>query len=296
MSRAVNPGGVLDVKPSRRYRGSMKARLMNGAGNKFVLADARGHADMLGLSRKTVHSWAHDLHFDQLLVLEASDSADAFMRIWNADGDEVAACGNGTRAAAWFLMEESGGNSVTIGTAGGLLHAARAGVLTVSVDMGPPRLDWQDIPLARDMDTVALDYVAEAGGVRVERPGAVSMGNPHAVFFVRDVEALPIARLGPEVELDPLFPERVNAGFAQIYDPTHIRLRVWERGAGITAACGTGACAALVAAHRRGLAERQASIMADGGELFVEWRLSDDHVILTGPVEDEGEVELDLRA
>lgn len=273
----------------------MKARLMNGAGNKFVLADARAHAGFLGLSRNTVRDWAHELHFDQLLVLEHSDSADAFMRIWNADGDEVGACGNGTRAAGWFLMEESGKPAVSIGTAGGLLQAMRAGALTISVDMGKPRLDWQDIPLARDMDTVALDYVAEAGGVRVERPGAVGMGNPHAVFFVHDVEALPIARLGPEVEYDPLFPERVNAGFAQIYDETHIRLRVWERGAGITAACGTGACAALVAAHRRGLADRSASIMADGGELHVEWRIADDHVILTGPVEDEGEVDLALK-
>ena len=273
----------------------MKARLMNGAGNTFVLADAREHADMLGLSRSTVRGWAHDLHFDQLLVLTPGEGTDAFMRIWNADGDEVGACGNGTRAAAWFLMEESGRDTMSIGTAGGLLRAVRTGARSVAVDMGPPRLDWQDIPLSRDMDTVALDYATEAGGVRIERPGAVSMGNPHAVFFVRDVEHLPIARLGPEVELDPLFPERVNAGFAQIYDATHIRLRVWERGAGITAACGTGACAALVAAHRRGLAERQASVMADGGELFVEWRVEDDHVILTGPVEDEGEVELDLK-
>jgi diaminopimelate epimerase len=257
----------------------MKARLMNGAGNKFVLADARAHAGFLGLSRNTVRAWAHELHFDQLLVLEHSDSADAFMRIWNADGDEVGACGNGTRAAGWFLMEESGQRAVSIGTAGGLLQAVRAGALTISVDM----------------DTVALNYVAEAGGIRIERPGAVSMGNPHAVFFVKDVETLPIARLGPEVEYDPLFPERVNAGFAQIYDETHIRLRVWERGAGITAACGTGACAALVAAHRRGLADRSASIMADGGELHVEWRIADDHVILTGPVEDEGEVDLALK-
>lgn len=294
MSRAVKPGRVLDVKPCRRYRDGMKARLMNGAGNKFILADARDRAGVLALPMKTVREWAHRFHFDQLLVLEKSDSANAFMRIWNADGDEVGACGNGTRAAAWALMQESGQDAVTIGTVGGLLHAARAGDLTVSVDMGVPRLDWQDIPLARPMNTVTMDFAAEAGEVRIEAPGAVNMGNPHVVFFVRDVESLPIARLGSEVEFDPLFPERVNAGFAQIYDAEHIRLRVWERGAGITAACGTGACAALVAAHRRGLAGRHASIMADGGELFVEWRETDGHVILTGPVEDEGEIELDL--
>lgn len=267
----------------------MDTRLMNGAGNKFILADVRGRAGVFNLSRTTVLELAHTHHFDQLLVLEDSDSADAFMRIWNADGDEVGACGNGTRAAAWAMMQETGARAVSLGTVGGLLHASDAGPLTVSVDMGPPRLDWQDIPLARPMDTVKLDYAAEIDGIRIEAPGAVSMGNPHAVFFIRDVEAFPAARLGREVELDPLFPERVNVGFAQIHDANHIRLRVWERGAGITAACGTGACAALVAAHRRGLAERRASIMTDGGELFVDWR-EDDHVILTGPVEDEGPI------
>jgi len=266
---------------------------MNGAGNRFILADVRGRAAAFNLSRDTVRSLAHIHHFDQLLVLEDSDTSDAFMRIWNADGNEVGACGNGTRAAAWAMMQDTGTRHVSLGTVGGRLLASDAGPMTISVDMGKPGLDWQDIPLARAMDTVRLDYAAEADGVRIEGPGAVSMGNPHAVFFIREVETFPVARLGREVEFDPLFPERVNAGFAQIFDASHIRLRVWERGAGITAACGTGACAALVAAHRRGLAERRASIMADGGELMVEWR-EDDHVILTGPVEDEGEITLDL--
>lgn len=267
---------------------------MNGAGNAFLLADVRGRAAHVSPGRDQVRAWAREFGFDQLLLLEDSDTGDAFMRIWNADGDEVGACGNGTRAAGWEMMRQSGQTGVTIGTVGGLLHARDAGPMQVSVDMGPPRLDWKNIPLARAMDTVELDFSAEARGVRVERPGAVNMGNPHAVFFVHDVETLPIAELGREVEMDPMFPERVNAGFAQIFDASHIRLRVWERGAGLTAACGTGACAALVAAHRRGLAERRASIMADGGELFVEWRESDGHVVLTGPVEDEGEVEIDL--
>ena len=160
--------------------------------------------------------------------------------------------------------------------------------------MGAPRLDWQDIPLARAMDTVSLDYTAEAGGQHVTAPGAVNMGNPHAVFFVEDVETMPLDRLGPAIENNPLFPQRVNAGFARIVDRRHIRLKVWERGAGLTAACGTGACAALVAAHRRGLTERSAEIRADGGTLHVDWRTSDDHVVLTGPVEDEGEIEIAL--
>lgn len=267
---------------------------MNGAGNRFILADLRDSAVPVQLPAETVRGWARQHAFDQLLVLTRSDLADAYMRIWNADGDEVGACGNGTRAAAWALMEESGGQAASLDTMGGRLDAVRAGTLSVSVDMGEPRLDWQSIPLARPIDTVSLDFATEADGIRIESPGAVNMGNPHAVFFIRDVETLPVAKLGREVELDPLFPEKVNAGFAQIYDPEHIRLRVWERGAGLTAACGTGACAALIAAHRRGLAARKASIMADGGELFVEWRESDNHVILTGPVEDEGEIELTL--
>lgn len=267
---------------------------MNGAGNAFVLADTRGRPVAPSISAMMIREWAQSWPFDQLLVLEQSDRADAFMRIWNCDGDEVGACGNGTRAAAWKLMQDTGRSEVAIDTVAGILLASRSATGQVSVDMGAPRLGWKEIPLAREMDTVSLDFRAEIDGVRVENPGAVNMGNPHAVFFVRDVEALPIERLGREVEYDPTFPQRVNAGFAQIYDPTHIRLRVWERGAGLTPACGTGACAALVAAHRRGLAERRASIMADGGELFVEWRESDGHVILTGPVEDEGEIELDL--
>ncbi|WP_339744285.1 diaminopimelate epimerase [uncultured Maricaulis sp.] len=267
---------------------------MNGAGNAFILADARDKPAPTAIPANGIRDWARRWPFDQLLVLEASDRADAFMRIWNCDGQEVGACGNGTRAAAWQMMEETGRNTVAIDTAAGILLASRRHGGQVSVDMGAPKLDWHEIPLSRPMDTVSLDFRAEIDGVRIENPGAVSMGNPHAVFFVRDVENLPIEKLGREVEFDPTFPEHVNAGFAQIYDPTHIRLRVWERGAGLTPACGTGACAALVAAHRRGLAERSASIMADGGELQVEWRETDGHVILTGPVEDEGEIELDL--
>ena len=266
---------------------------MNGTGNAFLLADARGRAVRVNPSALQVREWSIEFGFDQFLLLEDSDEADAFMRIWNADGEGAGACGNGARAAAWALMQELKRDAVALDTEGGALAAHAAGDGRVTVDLGPPRLDWDEIPLAREMETVELDFFAEAEGVRIERPGAVSMGNPHAVFFVRDVENLPIEALGREVEFDPLFPERVNAGFAQIFDETHIRLRVWERGAGLTKACGTGACAALVAAHRRGLAARSASIMADGGELQVEWR-ENNHVFLTGAVEDEGEVEIRL--
>ncbi|MEC9249698.1 MAG: diaminopimelate epimerase [Pseudomonadota bacterium] len=270
----------------------MIARKMNGAGNRFILIDVRGQAGLLEIGAETVRHWARQHAFDQLLALEDSDTGDAFMRIWNADGDEVGACGNGTRAAGWVLLQESGADTVAVATAGGLLFASQTGQMQVSVDMGEPRLDWQDIPLSREMDTREMDVSFEAAGLVIDRPGAVNMGNPHAVFFIRDVETFPVDRLGPEVELDPVFPERVNASFAQIYDRRHIRLRVWERGVGITLACGTAACATLVAAHRRGLADRQASIMADGGELHIEWREQDNHIIMTGPVEDEGEIHL----
>lgn len=267
---------------------------MNGAGNRFILGDVRGRTEPLQLTADQVREMARRHAFDQLLILEDSPQADAYMRIWNADGDEVGACGNGTRAAAWAMMRANPAKTVSIDTDGGLLLATQPGEMTISVDMGRPRLNWQDIPLARASETRELTFTARAGDIKVSAPGAVNMGNPHAVFFVANAEDVPVAVLGPEIEMDPTFPKRVNASFAQIYDRTHIRLRVWERGAGITAACGTAACATLVAANRRGLADRKASIMADGGELHVEWRESDDHVILTGPVEDEGPVEIEL--
>ncbi|MHA6287736.1 diaminopimelate epimerase [Maricaulis sp. CAU 1757] len=264
---------------------------MNGAGNRFILLDARHDELPFSTNADAIRRLAREHLVDQILWLEADAGADARMRIWNGDGDEVGACGNGTRAAAWHMIRGGLADTVHIATLGGLLEAHAVGDFRIGVNMGRPRLEWRQIPLAREMDTIEMAYSAIAAGVRIGAPGAVNMGNPHVVFFVPDVESMPLDRLGPEVELDPLFPERTNVGFAQVYDRSHIRLRVWERGAGLTAACGTGACAALVAAHRRGLVGRQASIQADGGELEVEWRI-DDQVILTGPVEDEGEIVL----
>ena len=191
------------------------------------------------------------------------------MRIWNADGGEVGACGNGARCVGWLLMEAAGRDEAAIETAAGLIEARRAGERAVTLDMGEPGLGWRDIPLAREMDTRQIALTVDPG---VESPGCVSMGNPHVVFFVADAEAAPAARVGPMVEHDPLFPERANVGFAQIKAADRIRLRVWERGAGLTRACGTGACAALVAAHRRKLAGRKVTVELDGGELAIEWR------------------------
>ncbi|KPP81074.1 MAG: diaminopimelate epimerase DapF [Oceanicaulis sp. HLUCCA04] len=270
----------------------MKAFAMNGAGNAFIVIDARDRRGGLHLSRQQVANLHAHHPFDQIMGLEDHNVADAHLRVWNADGGEVGACGNGTRAAAWLIFEDTSQSRLTLASKGGVLGARRLEGGTVEVDLGQPRLRWQEIPLARPMDTVQLDYsVALPGGAVLEGPGAVSMGNPHAVFFVDDVTALPLAEIGPKIEHDPLFPERVNAGFAQTIDRQTIRLKVWERGAGLTLACGTGACAALVAANRRGLTGREAAIIADGGELSARWD-ADGHVHLSGPVEMEGALDL----
>jgi diaminopimelate epimerase len=217
---------------------------------------------------------------DQVIVIEPArnGAADAFMRIRNADGGEVAACGNASRCVAAMIMDETGRNTATLETAAGILRAHAAGN-QVTVDMGPAHLDWRDIPLAEEADTLHLKF--SRGDL--SDPVAVGMGNPHAVFFVADAEAVDLETLGPEIEHHPFFPERTNVEAAQVLARDKIRLRVWERGAGITQACGTGACATLVAAHRRGLTDRKASVILDGGPLEIEWR-EDGHVLMTGPV------------
>jgi len=259
---------------------------MNGLGNDFVVVEARQHPFRPGQEEaRAIARREGGIGCDQLIAIEPSDKADAFMRIWNADGGEVSACGNATRCVGWLLMNESGRDEAVIETKAGRLPVRRAGPTAVSVDMGAPGLAWDEIPLACPMDTATLDF--EAGGL--SGPGAVSMGNPHVVFFTDDVDAAGV--IGPAVEHDPLFPDAVNVGFAQVKGQDRIRLRVWERGAGLTKACGTGACAALVAASRRGLTGRRATLELDGGELDIEWR-ADDHVIMTGPVAVEFEGEL----
>jgi diaminopimelate epimerase len=182
-------------------------------------------------------------------------------------------------------MGERGTDHVTLETNAGLIEVLRAGAERVTVDMGAPRLRWDEIPLAEEMDTRGIELqVGPIDAPVLHTPGCVSMGNPHVVFFVGDAEQAPVVEVGPLIEHHRLFPEGVNVGFAEIQAPDRIRLRVWERGAGLTKACGTGACAALVAAHRRGLAGRSATLALDGGELLIEWREADDHVLMTGPV------------
>ena len=255
---------------------------MNGLGNDFVVVETG--SEPFAPSPEEVRAIAdrdRGIGCDQLISIEPSNRADAFVRFWNADGGEVGACGNGTRCAGWLVLQATGREVVTLETAGGLLEVRRtASPQKVTVDMGPPGLGWSDIPLAQAMETaeVALDVEQGWGS-----PGCVSMGNPHVVFFVPDVETAPVTQIGPMIEHHPLFPERVNVGFAQITARDRIRLKVWERGAGLTRACGTGACAALVAAHRRGLVDSAATIEMDGGLLRIRWR-PDGHVMMTGPV------------
>jgi diaminopimelate epimerase len=255
---------------------------MNGLGNDFVIVHA-GRTPFVpsAAEARAIADRRSGIGCDQLIVLAPAAGADASMRVWNADGGEAGACGNGTRCAGWLLMEASSADRAEIVTQAGRLVVERAAGGQVTADLGAPGLDWRDIPLAREMDTREITLRVENG---LAAPGCVSMGNPHTVFFVKDAEAAPALRVGPVVEHDPLFPERCNVGFAQVKARDRIRLRVWERGAGLTRACGTGAAAALVAARRRGLTGRAATVEMDGGELEVFWRHADGHVLLTGPV------------
>ena len=255
---------------------------MHGLGNDFVVIDARktpyspAEAEVRAIAdRKT------GVGCDQFIVLEPAQTAGtmAFMRIRNADGSEAAACGNASRCVGWLLMEESGAERVAFETRAGILESFRADNGRVTVNMGPARLDWAQIPLAGPDDTLRVD-VAHGG---FAGPVAVNMGNPHAVFFVDDVNAVSLAEVGPVFENHPSFPERTNVEFAQVLSPTSIRMRVWERGAGITSACGSGACATAVAAARRGLTGRKSDVILDGGTLTIEW-LEDGTVLMTGPI------------
>jgi diaminopimelate epimerase len=247
---------------------------MHGAGNDFVVVDER--AGPLGLTPARVAALADrrtGIGCDQFIVMRRAEDADVFMQIFNPDGSEAGACGNATRCVADLLFRETGRRNQSIRTMSGLLPSEKLSDGQVRVDMGAVQLGWQDIPLAYEVDTL---HVPLAGD-----PAAASMGNPHVTFFQEALEAA--ADLGPRIEHDPLFPQRVNVGFVQVLSRSQLRLRVWERGAGLTLACGSGACAALVNASRRGLVDRRASVVVDGGVLDIAWR-PDNHVEMTGPV------------
>lgn len=256
---------------------------MNGLGNDFVVLDSRTRAIPMTPARaRRIADRRFGVGCDQLIVLEPSDRGDAFMRIYNPDGSESGACGNATRCIGERLMQESGAQTAFIETCAGLLVATASGA-GVTVDMGPPALNWEAIPLAHpvaDTGRVAIDVSSFNAGL----PGwfsAVSMGNPHAVFFVEDVDAHQIERIGPLLETHGIFPERANISFVCVKSPTHLVQRVWERGAGLTLACGSGACAAAVAAIRAGLTGSRMTVTLPGGDLTIEQR-ADGHVQMTG--------------
>lgn len=262
MKDTANPSGLPFMK-------------MHGAGNDFVVIDSRGRGAVMtaGLAR-ALGDRNRGVGFDQLAEITDSAEADFGLVFWNSDGSQAGACGNATRCVSDYVMRGLGADKVSLVTERGGLQAERLADGRVMVNMGPPQLDWREVPLAREVDTLHLPLAGD--------PVAVGMGNPHCVRFVPDAEAVDLAGVGPGHEHDPLFPARTNVEFVSVIGPDHLRMRVWERGTGITLACGSGACAVAVAAHLRGLTGRHVVIEADGGTLEVDWR--DDGVWLTGPV------------
>jgi diaminopimelate epimerase len=257
---------------------------MNGLGNEIVVVDLR-HAPKR-IEPAEARAAARQEPYDQLMALyPPRGDADAAVRIYNNDGSEAGACGNGMRCVAALIAAETGRAAVNFETAAGVISCRRAGEF-FTVDMGRPRWRWDEIPLAREFaDTRAIElHYGPAGAPILQSPSVVSMGNPHAIFWVDDPQAYDLATIGPVLEHDPLFPERANITLAAIPSPGRLVIRTWERGAGLTQACGSAACAAAVAAARLGRAERRVTVSLPGGELVVEWRASDDHVLMTGPV------------
>ena len=262
---------------------AIRFRKMNGLGNDFVVLDARLRA--LPLSPDAVRAVAdrkEGIGCDQIVALEPSRKADVFMRIWNADGGEVGACGNAARCVAALIAAELEKPAVSIETGSGVIGASVNADRSVTIDMGAPRFAWEEIPLSQPFDDTRVIALGPIEDPALGSPSVVNVGNPHCVFFVDDVEAHDLARLGPEIEHHPLFPERANISLVQVLGPTHLKLRTWERGAGLTRACGTAACAAGVAAARRALSGRKVKVSLPGGDLLIEWRENGGHVLMTG--------------
>jgi diaminopimelate epimerase len=273
--------------------GAIPFRKMNGLGNEFIVFD--GRRDPVRLPAEAIRALGapEALAFDQMITIETARMAggDAFMRIHNRDGGEVDACGNATRCVGWLIMGETGRPSAAIETNAGLLRAFDSGQFElITVDMGQPRFGWDEIPLAEEFrDTRAIELqIGPIDDPILHSPSVVNIGNPHAIFWVDDVNAYDLERFGPLLENHPIFPERANISLAHVVSPTAITVRTWERGVGITRACGTAACATAVAAMRKKLTERRVTVTLPGGPLVIEWR-DDGHVWMTGPVETEFE-------
>jgi diaminopimelate epimerase len=271
-----------------------KVTKMNGLGNKIAILDLRGADLPLDAPMVRAIGRSGEPSFDQLMVLRdpRTRGTEAYVQIYNSDGSEAEACGNGTRCVAWLLLRDEKRDTLTIETMAGKLQSWRHGPWTFAVDMGRPHFGWTEIPLSEpvpDTGNIALSVAPDQPPLVA---AAVNMGNPHAVIFVDDLAAHNLQTIGPALEHNPLFPERANISLAQVMAPDHIVVQVWERGAGITEACGSAACAVVVAAAQKDLSARKAVVSLPGGDLTIDWR-DDDHVVMQGPVEWEAEVRLD---
>jgi diaminopimelate epimerase len=272
-------------------------RKMNGLGNAILLIDMRGSARLFTAAETRAIAARPETRFEQMMVLYAPHAAEsqAYVRIYNCDGSEAEACGNGMRCVGWMVAQEIGRQELRFETKAGLLDVMVAGMDRVSVDMGTPRFGWADIPLAQPVDDtrrIALQ-IGPIDQPLLGSPSVVNVGNPHAIFWVGDVEAYDLGRIGPLLEHHPMFPERANISLAQVTSRTAIALRTWERGAGLTRACGSAACASVACAARNGLTQRRVTTTLPGGRLEVEWR-SDGRIVMTGPVAIEREGVLEL--
>ena len=261
---------------------------MNGIGNEIVVVDLRKGAPVISADEARKAASPQGAPYDQLMALypPRTPGTDAFVRIYNNDGSEAGACGNGMRCVASIVAGESGKDALTFETKAGILNCWKSEGGLFTVDMGPPRFKWNEIPLAEEFrDTRAIELqIGPIDNPVLHSPSVVSMGNPHAIFWVDDVNAYDLGRFGPLLENHPIFPERANITLAHIVDREHIIIRTWERGAGLTRACGSAACATAVAAARLKRTERKVRMTLPGGELTIEWRERDDHVLMTGPV------------
>ncbi len=271
--------------------------MMNGLGNEILVVDLRlkdtpENKPLSGDEVRRIAAWPKT-PFDQMMVLYPphSPQTQAFMRIYNTDGSQSGACGNGTRCVAWYLMQDPTLTALTLETKAGFISCVRAPNAQFTVDMGVPKLKWDEIPLAEEFrDTRMIELqVGPIDAPVLHSPAVVNMGNPHAVFFVDDLETIDLGRVGPLLENHPIFPERANISVAQILSPQEVRLKVWERGVGLTKACGTAACACVVAGVRKRLLARHAQVHLPGGTLLIEWDENSAHVFMTGPVELEHE-------
>jgi diaminopimelate epimerase len=271
---------------------------MNGIGNEIVVVDLRQHAAKI--APEEARAAAQPVPYDQLMALypPRTPGTDAFVRIYNNDGSEAGACGNGMRCVADIVAKQSGKTALTFETNAGIINCWQRDGGLYTVDMGVPRFKWDEIPLAEEFrDTRQIELqIGPIDNPVLHSPSVVNMGNPHAIFWVDDVNAYDLARLGPLLENHPIFPERANITVAHIVSREHIVIRTWERGAGLTKACGSAACATAVAAARFKRAERKVTVTLPGGELMIEWRADNDHVLMTGPVAFEFEGRFDPAA